>query len=85
MDPRRLRSNSDTDFFFEKNLLERQKAKVSKIFLSLDENQKIFRRTSLIRSLKIITDHQKSLLFLNQHLTTNLHLLQKIKVVLLTN
>ncbi len=60
MEPRRIRSNSDSDFFFERNLLEIQKALTSKINSSLDDDKKFFKRTSLIRSLKIITDHQRS-------------------------
>jgi hypothetical protein len=63
MELRRVRSKSDCDFFFERNLVEIHKVQISKINCSLEDDKKFLKRTSLIRSLKIRTDHQKSYLF----------------------
>lgn len=53
-----IRSNSGTDFFFERLLIEIQKAHVGKIDDTLSDEKKRFRKTSLIRNIKLKTECQ---------------------------
>ena len=54
-----FRSNSDSVFFFEKNLIEEQESQIQKIHDIFVHEKKRIRKTSILRNFKCNSIYQK--------------------------